>query len=390
MSSKRRVLFLAQLPPPAHGVTTMSRRVLAMLREMPDLEIEQRWFGSARTIGEIGKRDLRKVLGFGRMLAWLFSLWASGKRVAFTYQTLAPHGDAAVRDLLLIAVSKRVADRALVHLHTRGLEEILSGSSWKDRLKRAALKGSELIAITQGVSEAAAASGIFSRVHWLPNLVDDTASQVQKARTSDQLHCGFLGHVDPRKGVLRFVDAICAMTQSGIDVRGSMAGGPSRHLSLQELRDYADNKGVAEIIDILGFIDENQKLAMFRDIDLFIYPTEHDLSPLVVLEAMVMETVPVVYDTGGLREMLGEDFADHVITPGSPDATARIVELAQHYAGNPADLESAKKRARKRVLDFYSEPAYRERLSGVMDASYAPTMAEAAGNDVPFPEAVRS
>ncbi|MBU1213087.1 MAG: glycosyltransferase family 4 protein [Alphaproteobacteria bacterium] len=365
---QQRVLFLAQLPPPAHGVTTMSRRVLAMLRDMSGLEVEQHWFGSARTIEDIGRRDLRKVIGFGRLLVWLVGLWVSRTRVAFSYQTLAPHGDAAVRDLLLIAISKQVASRAIVHLHTRGLEEILAGGTWKTRLMRAALRGSELIAITQGVADAATASGVFSRVHWLPNLVDDTGGEGSRSGNRNELQCGFLGHVDPRKGVLRFVDAVRAMTDAGLDVRATMAGGPSRHLSLAGLRDYARDKGLEDRIDILGFVDEDQKLEMFRGLDLFIYPTEHDLSPLVVLEAMVMECVPIVYDTGGLREMMGAEFADHVIEPGSPDATARIVALAARYAADPATLAAAKLRARKRVLDHYSEAAYRVRLSAVIDA----------------------
>ncbi|KUO68704.1 MAG: hypothetical protein APF80_04765 [Alphaproteobacteria bacterium BRH_c36] len=364
----QRVLFLAQLPPPAHGVTTMSRRVLEMMRDMPGLEVEQHWFGSARTIEEIGRRDLRKVIGFGRLLLWLMGLWISRTRVAFSYQTLAPHGDAAVRDLLLIAISKRVARRAIVHLHTRGLEEILAGATWRSRLMRAALRGSELIAITQGVADAANASGVFSRVHWLPNLVDDTGGERPHIGDSNELHCGFLGHVDPRKGVLRFVNAVRAMTDAGLNVRATMAGGPSRHLSLAGLRAYARDKGLERRIDILGFVDEDQKLEMFRGFDLFIYPTEHDLSPLVVLEAMVMECVPIVYDTGGLREMMGPEFADHVIEPASPDATARIVELATRYAADPAALAAAKLRARKRVLDHYSLAAYRVRLGAVLDA----------------------
>lgn len=365
---KQRVLFLAQLPPPAHGVTTMSRRVLQMMRDMLGLEVEQHWFGSARTIEDIGRRDLRKVIGFGRLLLWLLGLWVTGTRVAFSYQTLAPHGDAAVRDLLLIAISKLVAKRAIVHLHTRGLEEILSGQTWKYRLMRSALRGSELIAITQGVADAANSSGVFSRVHWLPNLVDDTGGNGKQVRHGSELRCGFLGHVDPRKGVLRFVDAMRAMIDAGLDVRGTMAGGPSRHLSLADLRDYAREKGVGDRIEMLGFVDEDQKLAMFRGLDLFIYPTEHDLSPLVVLEAMVMECVPIVYDTGGLREMMGAEFADHVIEPGSPDATAQIVALASRYASDPEALASAKQRARKRVLDHYSEAAYRVRLGEVMQA----------------------
>ncbi|MBU2581852.1 MAG: glycosyltransferase family 4 protein [Alphaproteobacteria bacterium] len=362
MADKQKMLFLAQLPPPSHGVTTMSLRVLQILKGVPCLDVEQHWLGSSRSVDEIGRRDLRKIIGFARLLGWLVMLWLSGRRVEFTYQTLAPHGDAALRDLLLIALSKRIGKRALVHLHTRGLEDILAGAALKQRLMRWGLRDSELIAITKDVAQVAAASGVFSRVHWLPNLVEDPGTPPHSTPAAGELRVGFLGHADPRKGVLRFIDAVRGMKDAGLRVRACMAGGPSRHLSIEALCTYARERGVGDIVDVRGLVTPEQRDDMFAELDLFVYPTEHDLSPLVVLEAMVLETVPIVYDTGGLREMLGDEFADHVIKPGQDDSIDRIVQLAAMYASNPASLAAAKALSRRRVLTCYSEAAYRRRL----------------------------
>lgn len=365
----RRVLFLAQMPPPIHGVTMMSRRVRSMIETMPVYEIEHLWLGGASTLHDVGKASVRKVAGFAWLLGRLASRAATGQRYDITYQTLAPHGDAALRDGLLIALSKRLTKRALVHLHTQGLEEILAGGSRRLRLLRWMIKGTELIAISGHVAEMARRSGIFTRVHDLPNLAIDPGAPSRAPNV--RLHCGYLGNYDPRKGVLRFIDAIAAIKAAGIEAEASVAGGPTKHLSAADVQAYAARRGVGDIVKVLGFISEAEKHDLFRSLDLFLYPTDHDLAPLVVLEAMALGAVPIVFDTGGLREMVGPDFADHVVTEKRDAAvfTANIAALAIGHARDPLRLAAAKAAARRRYETHYTPEIYERRLAAILDDS---------------------
>lgn len=363
---RHRVLFLAQMPPPIHGVTTISRRVRAMIEAMPGYEVEHLWLGGARTLHDVGKASLRKVTGFGWLLSRLATRAATGKRYDFTYQTLAPHGDAALRDGILISLSKRLTKRALVHLHTQGLEEILAGESRRQRLLRSMIAGTELIAISGHVAEMARRSGIFSRVHDLPNLVIDPGGPDYAPNA--RLQCGYLGNYDERKGVLRFIDSIAAIKEAGVPVDACIAGGPTKHLSADDVRAYATRRGVGDVVEVLGFVSEAQKHEMFRRLDLFIYPTDHDLAPLVVLEAMALGAVPIVFDTGGLREMVGPDFADHVVAEKRDAAvfTAAIAALATGYARDPVRLAAAKTAARQRYETHYTPEIYERRLAAIL------------------------
>jgi glycosyltransferase involved in cell wall biosynthesis len=341
-----RVLFLAQVPPPVHGVTTISARVLETLRATPDVGVEHLWMGAARSIGDVGRLDAGKILAFGWLLLRLTFKFLSGSRYTMTYQTLAPHGDAALRDGLVILFSKLLAPRVLVHLHTRGLEEVLAGRDWRARLMRLALHGTELIAISQAVAVAAQSTGHFAKVHRLPNFVADGGWSQQ--RRAGPLRCGWLGNYDPRKGVLRFVATIAAMRAEGCDVYGEIAGGPTKYLSKRELEDYVAAQGCEAFVNVRGFVSGSDKDDWFDSLDLFIYPTEHDLAPLVVLEAMAHGVVPIVYDTGALREMLGAAFAGYVVARGGDAARdiAEITDIALRLASSETSLAAERKRVR--------------------------------------------
>ena len=347
----------------------MSKRVKAMLEAMPGLKVEHLWFGGARSLHDVGKKNLRKIMGFAWLMLQLFGRWLFGRRQAFTYQTLAAHGDAPIRDALVIALSKRLTPRALVHLHTQGLDEVLSGQGWRDRFVRWSLSGTELIAISGHVARLARSSGHFSRVHDLPNLVEDPGCS--GTGTTDVLRVGYLGNYDPRKGVLRFIDCVAAMYTAGLPVEARIAGGPTKHLSANDLVEYARQKGVADRVTVLGFISEEEKHRLFEWLDLFIYPTDHDLAPLVVLEAMACGTVPIVFNTGGLSELVGPDFADNVISQKRDAAvyTARVTSLAQHYWADRTRLEAAKQQARDHYLANYTPEIYVTRLAKILDVS---------------------
>ncbi|MCB1510611.1 MAG: glycosyltransferase family 4 protein [Hyphomicrobiaceae bacterium] len=364
-ASRGRVLFLAQLPPPVHGVTTISAHVLKTLERAGAYEVEHLWTGSARAIEDVGRKSLGKILGFAGLIGRLAWRAITGQRYDVTYQTLAPHGDAALRDALIIAAGKLLARRRLVHLHTRGLDELLSAPTWRGRFLRWVLRSTELVAVSSEVADTARAWGGFSAVHDLPNFVagPETVTPTPGAR----LRCGYLGNYDPRKGILRFVEIFAALKHAGIDVEGFAAGGPTRHLNEADVRDYANRLGVGDELEVLGFADAAEKHRRLGATDVFIYPTEHDLAPLVVIEAMAHGAVPVVFDTGALRELVGPEFASHVIVPNRDRAAycADVVAIVETLCADPERLMAARKAARDRYDARFTPARFEDTLLNV-------------------------
>lgn len=359
-----KVLALVQLPPPIHGVTAVSARVLQDIASFPDIWVRHLWMGGAKDLRDVGKKRAGKYVEFARLLAKVGISRLRG-RYDIAYCAIAPHGDALLRDAILIFAAKICARRVIVHQHTRGLQEVLDGRAKAQRIVRRLISGTELIALSKSARAEAVSTACFNRVHLLRNAVPDPGER--SIETGHRLRCSYLGNFDERKGVLRFVDSVAAMRAAAIPAEGVIMGGSSRHLNVNDVWEYVQTKSLSKCIKVCGFCHEEAKSAMLESTDLFVYLTEHDLAPLVLLESMAHGAVPIVFDTGALREMVGPEFADNVISEkGDADKyLERITFLAQRYWDDPKLLLAARKAARRRYLEKFSESAFRAGLAEI-------------------------
>ncbi|MEL6746753.1 MAG: glycosyltransferase [Pseudomonadota bacterium] len=369
------VHFLAQLPPPIHGVTVVSKRVFGLMRAAPGVTVEHLWSGGAASMGDIGTKSVGKLLQFAKLLTRLAWRAASGRRAHLAYLTLTPWSHAALRDGLLARVAGLGADRVLVHLHTEGLAQVLADKGMRATALRWLLKGSELIAIVDETARAAETSGVFARVNRLPNTVADPGLQPQDSSAmpagSDAdkaLHCAYLGNYDTRKGIYEFIAMVGALRAQGHKIHGHIAGGETRFVSLTDLTNAAQSAGIAEHITLHGFVDEAAKSALLRRCPVFVYPTRHDHAPLVLLEAMAHGCVPVTLDAGGIRSMMGEalcaNVGDH--TASADETRDWLVARVSAYARNPADLAADRRAARQRYQDHFGQDVFNDRLQAIL------------------------
>ncbi len=371
------VLILAQLPPPVHGVTATTERVQRLLDGLDGTRVETLWAGSAQSLTDVDSRSLGKLAAFAGLNLGLARRWLAGQRFDIVYLTFVPWTHAALRDGIVAWWGQRLGRRTLVHLHGEGLADMVDGASAKAKLLRWLLRGSELIAITGPSADIARRSGLFSRVLPLANVAADPGTPDMTAGTG--LRLGFLGNLDPRKGVLRFVETVAHLANAGLDVSGRIAGGSTRHLTVEALRDHVRASGLADRIEVVGPVHGSAKAAFLCDVDVLVYLSAHDHAPLVVIEALSYGIVPVVLDTGGVAEMVSPDFAAHVLPDGLPlrDRGARIEAVLRPYATDRRRLAADRQRARALYLQRYTETQFKARWRDIMGAG--PASAATAG-----------
>ena len=363
----REVLFLAQLPPPIHGASVVSKRAYDVMSARDDLCVTHLWLGGALTNQDVGRKSPAKMLAFATFLAKLAWLFATRKRYAISYLTFAPFSHAALRDGLLIAMSRLIAARTVVHLHAVGLNVVMAGTSLTDRIVRRLVRGAELITITETTAAWVRASNHFKAVHVLANCVADPGAPALV--DTPVLRCGYLANLDPRKGVLRFLDCIDEFTRQGLRVTGRIAGPSTASLTIAELTAEIDRRGLGAIVEVAGPLYGEAKTEFFRSIDLFIYLSQHDYFPLVVLEALSFGVVPIVFDIEGQRELVGPTFANNVLAPDltTRETLATATTIARRYCESRADLNEDKAAARARYLTGYAEENFRKGLETILD-----------------------
>ena len=362
------ILFLAQLPPPVHGVTVVSERVACMLEESGAANVERRWQGGARSLTDIGTKNFSKVRELIGLAVSLVSDWVRGRRYDAAYLTFTPWSHAAIRDAGLAWLAGLLAPRVLVHLHTEGLGEVLQSGSLRARIIRALLRKSELVAITEETAQMAERAGLFSRVNRLANMAERPVALEGRGRREREatgaVHCAYLGNYDERKGIYDFVDVIGALKSDGACVTATIAGGPSRFVTSQNLADYIAGRGLGDDIDVHGFVDDDVKSRLLQEADLFIYPTRHDHAPLVLLEAMAHGAVPITLDAGGIRSLMGAGLAENVFDHTAEPRSVRqwMVERVKDYIGDPKRLERARAVTTRHFEDHFSEGRFRASL----------------------------
>jgi len=354
MSKPERILFMAQLPPPYHGQSVISGTVHDIFKDDIKAEITHLWKGGAKTATDVGKRSLSKYLEFASMVLILLGYLIRFKRFEIAYMGVAPWAHTITRDTILMFLAKLLSKRVWIHIHGVGLDKFTSPQSAKEKLVSAAFKSVEIISLTQADFKHTKESGHFSQVHLVPNFAIDPGTHAIPTRKT--LHIGTIGNLDPRKGVFDFVETMAVLNKQGVDVRGTIMGGPTAELSVEAMEAYVADKGLAKLINVTGRVSDEKKHDVFTDMDIFLYPSRHDLAPLSLIEAIAHGCVPVVFETGGIPEIVGPDFAKHVFPTGMEqaefaEAASAVISI---YAGDKKALKADAKRVRAHFLATYS------------------------------------
>lgn len=368
----QRILFLAQLPPPFHGQSQVAGAVHKIFTDDAKAQVKHMWRGGARSPTDVGTRTISKYLGFAAMICSLLGLFVRRKRFDVTYLGVAPWAHTILRDAIIVLLAKLVSRRVWVHVHGDGLEKFTVPKTRAQRFVRLVLGGTELLAITSDTVRLGKNCGIFSSVIHLPNFAKDPG--IAKKSKSGPIHLGTVGNLDPRKGVFEFLASVSALNRKGHSVRGTMIGGPTNALSVEALRKKVDQLGLTDVVTVTGRIDEDEKNRLLSDIDIFLYPSRHDLAPLSLIEALSHACVPIVFETGGIPEIVGSKLAGNVlpVSMNKKEFSRQVRNIVAGYLNDKNLLESDSKIARTQFLKEYSETGFRKNVLALLDRDETP------------------
>lgn len=364
----RKVLFLAQTPPPHHGQSAIAALVRSVFEADAKMVVDQRWRGGAQSNKDVGKKSIGKLFGFFGFVIELLMLLVTAKRYDFAYLGIAPWAHTAMRDMILAGLAKRLAKRTWIHVHGNGLSELVEHPGLRGLLARWLLSGTEVIAITEDACQKAKALGLFSRVLPLANMSVDPGETERPSQGKITIAC--LGNLDPRKGVLDFVDIVSAVAREDKRVHAVIIGGETAQLSVEDVKARAAKHGVADHINVTGWVTEEHKTDLLSEADIFLYMSRHDLAPVALIEALAHGCAPIVLDIGGLAEMVGPQLHSNVIVETeSESALPHAQDMIRAYLGVPELLAQDKARARHRYLTTYSPEIFKTTLLGFLKSA---------------------
>lgn len=169
-----------------------------------------------------------------------------------------------------------------------------------------------------------------ARVLVLPNYVDIPAPATMKTAPADgRINLLYLGKIEERKGTYDLLLAFAAALQRfpGLHLR---IGGNGE---VEEAQAFARKLGVQAQVDILGWVDAQQKAALLAGTDVYVLPSYAEGLPVSVLEAMACGIPVVTTPVGAIPEFIEDGVNGFLAAPGDVEA---LQDLMVRLAGDNA------------------------------------------------------
>ena len=126
-------------------------------------------------------------------------------------------------------------------------------------------------------------------------------------RPTGPIRLGHLSNLCYDKGFFAVADAFDAVRAAGVDATLTLAGPILEQAVAERLADLQATHGAS--VDHEGALEGEAKLGFYRNIDLFLFPTnfKQEAAPLVVYEALAAGCPVLATDRGVISDVIPED-----------------------------------------------------------------------------------
>ncbi len=194
------------------------------------------------------------------------------------------------------------------------------------------------------------------------------------------LRCVFLGRLVPYKGADLLIKAAADAMRRGELTLKLVGDGPQQ----AELQRLIADLGVAEFVELSGWVEHTQVQRVLADSDFMAVPSIREFGGGVVLEAMAMGLPAVVVDYGGPAELV-TDTTGVRVPIGQPEAiVAGFKQAIERFVAEPALIDRLGAAAKARVDTLFTWSA----KAGQTLAVYRWLLGQSDKPDfgMPFPE----
>ena len=176
------------------------------------------------------------------------------------------------------------------------------------------------------VARAAAAAGApQERLRTLPVPVDEVEPAPRPSWVDGRPVVGFVGRIEPRKGVLDLLTATHSLAARMPEVRVVVVSGPELEPDRgYEKRVREQAAALGDRVVVTGPVDDARRLMPWFDV--LCVPSLVEPFGTVAAEALAAGTPAVVTDSGGMPEYVTPGRSGAVVAPGQPEALAAALE----------------------------------------------------------------
>ncbi len=152
----------------------------------------------------------------------------------------------------------------------------------------------------------------------------------------------YLGRLHRRKGIDFLIAAFSGVAREVLDSVLVIAGPDEGYR--REAYELVCSHGLQDRVQFVGFVDDPR--AAYRDADVLVYPSEHEIFGLVALEAIMCGTPVIVTEGCGCGDLVQEGSFGSVVPQGKVD---QLKEAILHIIQNGEESQEMVRKGRQYI-----------------------------------------
>lgn len=298
--TKKKIVFLLHLPPPHHGASTVGM-------QLKNSALIKRKFNSTfyniSTSASLKFSLFKSVFLYLKKAVIIFRLLYK-IQPDLIYYTMTSNGVAFVKDFFIVFFLSIKYGKIVLHFHNKGVK---NSNFLLKPLYKYVFKKCHIILLSDRLSCDLSGYDLHKTLNFCPNgmsypkSVDNNQSHSRKKY--DFL---FLSNLIIEKGVVDFVKACKEMKASGNESFKAAIVGKPVDITLDDLKYMIKDHNLLTNIDVLGPLYDDEKVNIFKDSKVFVFPTYYHFEcfPLVLIEAMFFKMPLISTNEGAIEDLL--------------------------------------------------------------------------------------
>lgn len=356
---KKRVVFIAPLPPPIHGSAMMSDYIRKS--ELINSEFNCRYvnMSTSRRMDEIGRGGVKKLFRFigsyCRLLWLLLTFWPDCCHLAITC-----HGIGFLKDAPFVLLCKLFRRRIIIHQHNKGMAADVDRPIYKWLLPLV-YRNATVVLLSWRLYPDIERVVSREQVRIIPNGIPAvTAERRKTANPIPQLL--FLSNLIESKGVLTLLDACKLLKEQGYRFTCRFVGAETAEINRTRFDREVASRGLNETVSFAGPRYGVDKESELSGSDAFVFPTKEDCFPLVLLEAMQHYLPVVATDQGGIADIVENGISGLISEAKATDLATKIKGLLD----NPTYRRQLGENGYRRFMQLFTVRKYEDSISDML------------------------
>lgn len=136
----------------------------------------------------------------------------------------------------------------------------------------------------------------------------------------------FTGNIYREKGIMTILGSLKRLKDSFSDVKLMLAGQPSSKSFYKQVIRFIEDNGLAGHVNFLGHLTEKRLKEEYAKASIFVFPSERDVAPLALLQAMASGKAIVASKVGGIPYIIDDGINGFLVDPKDPILLSEKIE----------------------------------------------------------------